>query len=219
MSQISPPIRILLVGALAFFAAWMLFLRPGGAEVTPVAEPVVPAAAAGGQSAQTFPGQAVEAGNNAAATADARAEALAGGVTSTGTASATASGVQSPQPTTAPKVDRKALAESGLPMPVLRAIADRKVLVLLFTNAKAADDAAVSHQLDRLVTNHPGIAKRVYVHEAPIAKIARYQQITRGVNVQQSPTLVVVDRKLRADALVGYVDHLSIDQAIRDATR
>src|SRR3712207_9151757 len=28
MSQISPPIRILLVCAVAFLAAWMLFLRP-----------------------------------------------------------------------------------------------------------------------------------------------------------------------------------------------
>jgi hypothetical protein len=67
MSQISPPIRILFVGAIAFFAAWMLFLRPGSE--APVAPPaaVEPATAAGGAPAQTAPGTAVESANDTAA--------------------------------------------------------------------------------------------------------------------------------------------------------
>src|SRR5918997_875306 len=37
MTQISPPIRILLVCTLAFMAAWMLFLRPKDDAGTPTA--------------------------------------------------------------------------------------------------------------------------------------------------------------------------------------
>lgn len=226
MSQISPPIRILLVGVLAFFAAWMLFLRPGGEAAAPTSTPAVatdPAVAAGGEAAQTAPGQAVEAANDAAASADARAQDLTGEVAGqpSDTASAgTATGTQLDQAAKPGKIDRKALAKAGLPMPVLRSIADHKVVVLLFQNPKAADDRAVARQLDRVVDYHGSkISKRVMIQTASIKDIARYGQITRGVNVTQSPTLVVIDRKLRADALVGFVDHLTIDQVIRDALR
>jgi hypothetical protein len=218
MSQISPPIRILFVGAIAFFAAWMLFLRPGSE--APVAPPaaVEPATAAGGAPAQTAPGQAVEAANNAAAAGNAAAQAVDGTApAATGTSAATTTPTT---PATPPKVTRKSLAKSGLPLPVMRAIADRKVVVLFFHNPKAADDRYMRRQLDRVVDNHGSkFSKRVKIQAAPIKDIARYGQITRGVNVQQSPTIVVVDAKLRADSLVGVVGSLAIDQAIQDALR
>jgi hypothetical protein len=56
MSQISPPIRILLVCAVAFMAAWMLFLRPKSDADTPAASNPAPATApvdAGGPEAQS----------------------------------------------------------------------------------------------------------------------------------------------------------------------
>jgi hypothetical protein len=59
----------------------------------------------------------------------------------------------------------------------------------------------------------------VYVKAAPIENIARYGRIARGVDVQQSPTIVVVDRKLAGTPLVGYVDRQTIDQAVVDALR
>ena len=40
---------------------------------------------------------------------------------------------------------------------------------------------------------------------------------TRGVNLEQSPTVVVADRDLRAETLVGYVDRTTIDQAVEAA--
>ena len=53
---------------------------------------------------------------------------------------------------------------------------------------------------------------------ASIKDVARYAPITRGVNLEQSPTVVVVKGKT-ADALVGYVDSKSIDQAVSDVMR
>ena len=64
MSQISPPIRILLVCAVAFMAAWMLFLRPKDNAGTPAAS--TPSAAtstpaeAGGAKPESLAGKAVE---------------------------------------------------------------------------------------------------------------------------------------------------------------
>ena len=66
MSQISPPIRILLVCAVAFMAAWMLFLRPSTETGDPAAEAPVPAAVDSGRrrrrSGEQRGGQGVEAG-------------------------------------------------------------------------------------------------------------------------------------------------------------
>ena len=228
MSQISPPIRIVLVASIAFLAVWMLFLRPKPVEAPAAdsAAATAPAVAAGGAKATTPVGKAVESANNAAARADQRAEALAGGVSDTATAPSTAAATA---PATAPatqpatssstptyKGSKAARATAkGMPLPVLRAIADHKVLVILFWNSRAADDRAVRREVAK-VDRHHG---KVFVHVAPISKIARYQQITRGVDVEQSPTIVVVDRTLQADALVGYNDAGTIDQAVADALR
>jgi Xaa-Pro aminopeptidase len=87
--------------------------------------------------------------------------------------------------------------------------------VLLFWNSQAAEDRAVRAAL-RGIDRWGG---HVFVKVAPISGIAKYGRIARGVDVQQSPTVVVVDRKLAATALVGYVDRQSIDQAVLDALR
>src|SRR5829696_4398244 len=68
MSQISPPIRILLVCTLAFMAAWMLFLRPKDdagtpAAATPSAQSSRPVEGGGGETAAGPSSTAVAAGN------------------------------------------------------------------------------------------------------------------------------------------------------------
>jgi hypothetical protein len=181
VSQISPPIRILLVLTIAVMGVYMLFLRPKPEEIPPV-EPA--------GTTVTQPGT------------DASAE------TATATPPAT-----EPSPAPAPAaadVDLK-----GLPKPVSKAIRADKVLVILFSNGKSADDRAVEAAM-KDVDDWNG---RVYVHTAPLTRISRWGRIARGVNVEQSPTVVVADRDLRADTLVGYVDRTTIDQAVVDALR
>jgi hypothetical protein len=215
VSQISPPIRIVLVLAVAVMGLYMLFLRPKE-EVIPPATTTPPAAqgavsepgkvkeaaegavqAANGQLAQQEGVDGVQAGETAAATG-----------TSTSTGAGTAPGGAAATTTVTGDLE-------GLPKPVAKAIRKDKVLVLLFWNGKSVDDKAVRAALSK-VDRWDG---RVVVHVAPLKKISKYGRIARGVDVDQSPTIVIADRDLRAETLVGYVDTTTIDQAVVDALR
>jgi len=213
MSQISPPMRIMLAGALLFLAAWMTVLRPGPVEpeapaTSPTSAPVV-----NGAAPQSAPGQAAAAAQNAAGTAEQAAAARAGqAAVAPGTAPATSAIPVAPgqaAPVEAPKVDFKA---AGVPDAVAKDLGE-KVTVLLFWNRKAADDRAVNRAV-KGVFRHRG---QVAIHRVPIANVSKYAAITRGADVAQSPTVLVVDRRLSVEPLVGYVDTTSIDQVVVDA--
>jgi hypothetical protein len=98
---------------------------------------------------------------------------------------------------------------------VLKALGRQKVVVLLFWSPKAAEDKAVRKAVAN-VDRHDG---KVLAHATHIKRIAAYGQITRGADVTQSPTVVVVDRNRKVETLVGFVDRPSIDQAVTDALR
>jgi hypothetical protein len=85
----------------------------------------------------------------------------------------------------------------------------------LFYNPKSADDRAVLRAVNR-VDRWQG---RVVVQAANVRSVARYTKITQGADVQQTPTVVVVDRNAKAQRLDGYQDTRSIDQAVVDALR
>lgn len=204
MSQISPPLRILLAGSLLFLAAWFLMLRPS----SPPAEPAVPVT-----GAQTAPGQAVENAQQTADAASAAALASAGETATAATVQPGAATAAAPaeQPATAVK-GKRALVEAGVPEKVAGAL-DKKVVVLAFVNRAAADDRRVAGGMKK-VYRHEG---QVWVHTADIEKVSRYAPITRGADVQQSPSVLVVDKHREVTSLVGYVDSVSINQAVVDA--
>ena len=212
MSQISPPIRILLVLTVAVLGVYMLFLRPKPVE----APPPTPAAPnlETDAPAVSQPGKIVEKAQGAAKASeehDARVQKkldeVDGGETAAGVAKVKPGAPAAPG----------AVAEDlkGLPKPVAAALRQNQVLVLLFWNGRSADDKAVHAALKR-VDRWNG---RVSVQSAPISRIARYGRIARGVDVQQSPTVVVADPNLQAETLVGYVDAATINQAVVDALR
>ena len=211
VSQISPPIRIFLIIAVAVLGAYMLFLRPKPEEIPPL-EPATDSTsvskpgkirdsaedavdAANGQLSQQESVDGVDAG-----------EAAAGSGTATGKKGATTPGASAATP---------AEDLAGLPKGVRTAIRKDKVLVLLFWNPKSAEDRLVRKSLNDVRT----FDGRVFVQAAPLKKISRYGRIARGVNVEQSPTIVVADRNLKAETLVGYVDTTAINQAVVDAFR
>jgi hypothetical protein len=207
MSQISPPIRIVLVAAIALLAGWMLFLRPQAETV----EPATTTTSMQPSAAESAPGAAVEQAKAARAAVEARATEAASEPAVTG-------GTQAPAQSAAEAPAAKPAAQTratGLPRTVRAALADDKVLVLLFWSRRAADDRAVRAELAD-VDRHGG---KVVVEAAPVRHIARFQRITRGANVAQSPTVVVVDRDRKVETLVGYADHVSIDQLVTDALR
>ena len=98
---------------------------------------------------------------------------------------------------------------------MLQALGDRKVVVILFWQPRAAEDKAVRKALAGIDRHH----KKVLAHATHIKRVASYQQITRGAEVEQSPTVVVIDRNRQVTSLVGYVDRQTIDQAVTDALR
>ena len=218
MSQISPPIRILLVVLVAFVGVYMMFMRPKE-EVIPPTEPAPNTQTS--EPAVSEPGKVAEAAQNAV---DATNESLAkqesvDGVDAGEAAAGTAAGTKS-KAESAPKTGEAAAAEAGIdlngiPKPIARAIRKDKTLVLLFWNGKSADDKAV-HKALAHVDRWDG---RVFVASAPIKKISKYGRIARGVDIEQSPTVVIADNQLRAETLVGYVDAKTIDQAVVDAFR
>jgi hypothetical protein len=220
VSQISPPVRVLLVLSVMFMAAWMTILKPKEETVPPATTPATATAP------QSQPGQQVSAAKDAVAGADARngqAEAAADGVTGATPAAPAATGTTATAPTTSTPAAKapakgeavKAGEAGGLPMRVLQGIADRKVIVLLFWNKGAADDRAVKRELTHIRKDK----RKVVVQSAPLTKVSAYQQITRGANVDQSPTVVVVDRNRQVQTLVGFSDRATIDQAVSDALR
>jgi hypothetical protein len=223
MSQISPPIRILLIGAVAFLAAWMLFLRPSDSAGPPAAATPTTAQPravdAGGQKAESLAGKAVEKANNAAAAQNAATNAVenATGEEATKAAGSGSATATTPAETggTAPKLTDEVAKEGGLPLRVLGALADRKVVVLLFWSPKSPEDKAVRKALTRIDRHH----NKVLAHATNVKKISSYAQITRGAEVEQSPTIVVVDRDREVSTLVGFVDRATIDQAVTDALR
>jgi hypothetical protein len=220
MSQISPPIRIVLVAAVAFLAAWMMFLRPKTEEVPPPAPAASTAPAKQpGNTAQSAPGTAVQAAENAKATAESAAKARAGEAAepaaTAAPGAATTTAAPKPAPTAAQKLGVDADALATLPTGVRKEIEARKIVVLGFFNRDALDDQATRKQLDKVWTFHG----RASVHTAPISDVQRYQVITRGVDVAQSPSIVVIDRDRNAQLLTGFVDHVAIEQAVMDAMR
>jgi hypothetical protein len=217
MSQISPPLRIALAAAVVFLAVWMVALRPSSEEAVAPATATPAPNLETGAPAESAPGQVVEQAQDAAATAEGAAVTRAGEAPAPAAdaAAATAAGEVAPVPAPAGEASGKSAKTPKLPVPVLRAIADEKVLVMLFWNPRAGDDRAVRREVVRL-RDHRG---KAFKHYANIKDVSRYAIITRGVDLSQSPTTVVIDRRLGATPLVGFANRAEIDQAVRDALR
>jgi hypothetical protein len=234
MSQISPPIRILLAAVIGLCAVYMLFLKPKDEAVPAAPAPAaattpIPAKDPGAQT-HSKPGAIVQKATADTQNASDRAEQAAGtsqgitdgktdGTTSVGPAS---TGVNTNPVTKAPATGQTSApapitsdALASLPKDVRKAIKQRKVLALLFWNPRSYDDRAVRRELKHVST----YGKQVFVAARPIKNVARYQAITRGVDVEQSPTIVVADANLKAVTLVGYVDRDTIDQAVVDSIK
>jgi hypothetical protein len=188
----------------------MLVLRPKEEVIPPPSQPAGNVAT--GKPAVSGAGKIAEKAKEAVGAANAKSQAN-GGEESTSAAPATKPAPAPEAPATTATRDGVSLA--GLPAAVRKPLAADKVLVMLFWNKESSDDRAVRQQL-RKVDHWDGL---VAVRSASIKDVAKYGRITRGADVAQSPTVLVVDRNLKATTLVGYVDARSIDQAAFDALR
>src|SRR5215210_5065350 len=163
----------------------MLFLRPKTEVVEPAATTTPAPNVTTGDPAVSAPGKVAQSAQDAVnATNDksAATEAADGSAPSATAPSTTAEpGASAAKPVAPVRGD---VDTAGLPKKVAAAVEDRKVMVLLFWNPKSADDRAVRRELRR-VDRWDG---DVFVKAAPIKNVSKYGRVTRGVDVQQSPT-------------------------------
>jgi len=215
VSQISLPVRILLIGAVVFLAAWFTLLRPKAETVPPLttSTTTTPVASA---TPQTGLGQAVDAAKKAAGQSD---DSKTADPSTTGSATTSA---PEAKPETAPiaAVPAEVLAE--LPRDVAKALTTRKVLVLgvLSQDAKpwrplADDDRYVRNELKRANRYHGDVV----VKSVGLDSLSTYGPLVNDLGVSQSPSIVVISRDLKGTVLTGFVDRVSINQAIADARR
>jgi hypothetical protein len=90
-----------------------------------------------------------------------------------------------------------------------------KIVLLLFWNPKGAEDAAVRNEVRALAAH----GKKIAVHEALASQVATFGSITRGVQVEQTPTVLIINKRDHATALTGLTDAFALEQAIAEARR
>jgi hypothetical protein len=210
----NPVVQAVALGLLTIAVAFLLFTRvvnrDSGAEPVPAEPAASSTAPAGGEVAPG--GEASAAGTPAPTAPDNSASAPAGDPTVTpptdpgsGAADAAAAG--------------EFVAGPGLPADVVKAYADGDVVVLLVMHEKGIDDRELERTVDRLRSRGD---TSVFVVPAP--KIAEYSRITRGVDVDRTPALVVLQpRRLSeggtptASVSYGFRGPASVEQAVEDS--
>jgi hypothetical protein len=226
VSQISPPVRILVAAGVVFLALWFTVLRPKSGETTPVAATPTPATGNvnTGAPAVSGVGKIVQKAKTAAAGASQAASAAAGEATATASATPAAGSAAAtktsgaPAAQSAPAIPARVL--DSLPHRVSKALSAHKLLVLgvIADGAKPwrpmpDDDRYVRNTLSHVNT----YAGDVVIQRVPLSTVATYHPLIGDLNVDQTPSIVIVDRDLKATVLTGYVDRISINQAIADA--
>jgi hypothetical protein len=185
-------------------AVWFIAMRPSSSPA--------PAKAPG----VTGLANATQAAHGAATQSDASVAA----------AQAAANAVDPSAPATAPVTQgstSKSPAAPAAPAPEKLAAHDRsrliladlragKVAVVAFSGDVAADDLGVRRALHG-INLHGG---KVVVRSVKIANVAHYGAITRGVQVQQAPTVLVIGKDRKARTIVGFTDAHEINQLVGD---
>jgi hypothetical protein len=211
MDQVSRPMRIALAATLALVAVWFVALRPKPVPVaaTPLAptQAIQPAQQAAG-AASAAAAQAQAAGTAAAAQTPASATPAAAAPAASARTSTPAASAATPAAASAPSA-----TDGRSDGAILRDIRARKVLVVLFWTAQAADDIATRGAI-RDLDLHGG---KVAVHIVPIGRVGEYPSITQGVTIAESPTTLVIDRKRHTRVIAGLSEPQELAQAVGDA--
>lgn len=209
MTQVSRPMLIALVATVAFAGVWFVALRPKPSSGSAAAQPNAPGVAGLKRAVDKAHG-AVATSN--AATARARGGSSAPIVPVHPSTTPVPSAVHGPPghvaapPAHTAGGDRRVAA-------VQRALAQHRVLALLFYNPRASDDLAVRHELSGANRHHG----RVVIVAAPLSELSRYAVVTKQVQVVVSPTLVIIDGQRDASTIVGFTDRAEINQRLADA--
>jgi len=209
VDQISLPFRIALIALLVVCALWFTVLKPKDPAIEPATTAPGTTGLANDVSAAKGAAAASEASAAATQKATGGAHAAAAGAKAASGTSATAKAAKA---TKAAKPKAKAAA-GDRSAPLLHALDRDRAVVLLFFNKRGIEDKAVR----RAVADVDRRKGRVVVKAVPVSDVARYQPITRGAQVLQAPTALVIAPGKTAKPIVGYTTTAELDQAVGDA--
>lgn len=126
-------------------------------------------------------------------------------------------GIRAVKAAAAPRAARAAgegRSAFATPGKIRAALARRHVVVLLFFSARSSDDRAVRAEV-AAVDRRGG---RVQVWAVSVRGLARFKNVLQGVQVLQSPSVVVLSRHTPY-VFPGFTDRAEIDQAAAVALR
>ena len=217
MAQLSLPYRIALVALLVVCALWFTVLRPKDPAVEPP-PPAAPGTTGLANDVSAAKGAAAVSDASKATTQAATGGAQAPAATAAAGRKATTATAANAKPAAAAKAakasaTRGAGAGADPSAPLLRALDHDRAVVLLFWNKRGTDDRAARRAVTATALRHG----RVVVKAAPLAEVGRYEAITRGVQVLESPTVLVIGPGHTAKPIVGLTTTGEIDQAVGDA--
>ena len=230
MANLPKPLIGLLLGTVAFFAIWMVALKPSSSSSSGASQGGVgqyqPAINQAHQAVTTSnqanaklgaptatapaPKPATPAKTAAPATTAARAKTAA---KTSAKASAKPSAKTSAKSPAKPAIKAAPVSAADEVKAIENAVSTHKVVAVLFYNPAAADDQAMKAEIDAIPTHGGQVVK----FAVPVSELTQFQLITSQVQVITSPTLVLIDRARQATAMTGYADGIEIAQRIDDA--
>ena len=118
---------------------------------------------------------------------------------------------------TKPRTASTRHAAGGAPamqVAVERQLAQNKTVVILFWSPRGAEDVAVRQQVPIAAR---ALGGSVAVHYALPHQVTEYGKITNTVQVNQTPTILIVNKRAQATTLTGLTDAFAIEQAVAEA--
>ena len=204
VSQISLPVRILLIGAVVFLAAWFTVLRPKAADVPPLT--TRPPRTATAATPQTGLGKAVDAPRrpraSAATTADRRRRRPRADDHRHARRQAAAPPWPRSRPTRSPSFQGRRRRAQGAQGARARRARRRRQAV-----APAGRRRPLRPQ--RAQASQPLRRRGRSSSRSPLDKLSTYGPLVNDLDVNQSPSVVVIDRNLKGTVLTGYVDRIA----------
>jgi hypothetical protein len=243
MARVPKPMIGLLVGTVAFFALWLVALKPnsstsGGSPsglgqyqsaINKAHQAVAISGAANAKlgaptgTAQAAPSPTPAKAAPATTTTNAASPASkAAPATKPAPSHAKHASVAKPAAKTAVKPSKAhsvAAAKASAPSiasqlkTLQTAVADHKVVAILFYNPAAADDLAMKSELGAMPTHHGDVVK----FAVPVSELTQFAAVTAQVPVVTAPTLIVIDPARQATELTGFTSQLEMNQRVADA--
>jgi hypothetical protein len=113
-----------------------------------------------------------------------------------------------------PGTTKSAAAAPVMQKAVERELRQHKTVLILFWNHHGADDVAVHQEIPAV---QHALGGKVAVHYASAGQVGSFGTVTHAVQVNQTPTLLIVGRGGQTTTITGLTDAFSIKQIVADS--